>query len=512
MQMDRRPRASNRLPVADVVADDGRAKELRAKKREWCDELKRLQAKLVSLERGMASNMQKAQLPSEFLLEIDEDFAKALNARMSERANLAERVKKIKDSIIILKDGKFPSSKTEYIAALKAVVERIESEIVLFKDFQKEAYGDLLSLERRICAETSALTSRINAFENEDRAAAEAWKAHKVAQTREPDMSPSVATLKTGSSGALAEGNDTIPAPIKQFEDFAARFGHYGGWPENDHRYFVKLRDKLGPQNPNFVDACVEALPTYLNEAIVRHEEWFSEYTFLLSEKKHALAEWKARRSRTLNSAKPGTTETFDDSYEADSQGKAEKNEIEMKRREDQKRRVEQWRKAKERRERESEGKRKEEEAKKSSLVDRRRIEEQTRMKAQADEYRRRKEEAAALKFMEEQARMAEERNRSVPSSEVMERVQKRDADLLRKREALIAAKKQVSIEREQRTAKIRKQALAPSDPDRVLRPTAAFEQRSKVIDRNDDPEKVRAAFSPGKIPHRQTPVWRKGL
>ncbi|KAJ3342094.1 hypothetical protein HDU93_003310 [Gonapodya sp. JEL0774] len=364
----------------------------------------------------------------------------------------------------------------------------------------------LLSAERRTAAEIAASNTRIESFSSEDRAAAEAWIVNK-SGTKTAPFTKSRA-IKTALD---ASEMSNVPLAVRSFEDFVTRFGHYGGWSEQDHRLFVRLREKFGSRNPRFLNSCIEALPSCAPDDISRHEEWYAEYSFLMFEKKRALVEWKSKRDHK-NSIKEDPTTQADTKSDVDA-----KNDEHIKRTDqaDEKRkRIEEWRQCREKQKQEEEAKKLEESEKRAATEERKRAEQQAHLRAKAEEFRHRKAEEAVAKEEEECIQKEQERKRAAMTKELIERLQEKDSLFIQRREELIVAKRKEEMERELRVAKLQKAAefIPTRDPSRVLRPTTASELRSKVTDPERDGEKVRADFAANKIPRKQIPSWRTGL
>lgn len=82
---------------------------------------------------------------------------------------------------------------------------------------------------------------------------------------------------------------------VKDFNDLIGKTGHYGNWKEEDHIYFLKIRQKC-QTIPSIVVEIQKKFPDLSAENIVNHEAWYKIYLELREKQRNSVKAWKKNK------------------------------------------------------------------------------------------------------------------------------------------------------------------------------------------------------------------------
>lgn len=153
------------------------------------------------------------------------------------------------------------------LGSIKEMMEAIECKILILKEHQRDSMKDLLDQERLLALEIKAIQSGID-------------KADSVSLVKNPT------TL-----GKINEHTSNLLPEVVEFQKFAGKYGHEGGWETSNHQAFVKLARKY--QGDKLYRICAKKLPLVSYEEAQAHDEWFREYDEKYKANKDAIQLWK---------------------------------------------------------------------------------------------------------------------------------------------------------------------------------------------------------------------------
>ncbi|XP_057323957.1 coiled-coil domain-containing protein 112-like isoform X1 [Microplitis mediator] len=82
---------------------------------------------------------------------------------------------------------------------------------------------------------------------------------------------------------------------IKDFESLIAKTGHMQNWKEEDHKYFVQIRNKINGI-PALVTEIKKKFPDLSAEKIINHEVWYKIYLELREKQRSSVKSWRAKK------------------------------------------------------------------------------------------------------------------------------------------------------------------------------------------------------------------------
>uniref|UniRef100_A0A1B6EAR7 Coiled-coil domain-containing protein 112 n=1 Tax=Clastoptera arizonana TaxID=38151 RepID=A0A1B6EAR7_9HEMI len=279
---------------------------------------------------------------------------------------------------------------------------------------------------------------------------------------------------------------------VKDFQKFLDETGgHYGGWREEDHLLFLKISSKNKPHKT--AEIIHHQLPDKTLEDVIYHEEWYRKYTNLREAKKKAIRNWKENHQSSQHS---------DEKVKCDDH----MNNIHLKRDPEEKIKIEQWKaeqqlkKDKEREEhkiRELEKQKKETERKKLMLQKREIV----------NNYRKDKLEIEMALSVAQKEQEAQEMRRKAAEAKIMLkqfRIEDRKfTDRLKARRTSLKSEEEVSI---------KSLVVAERDPERLLKPTKVWLERTKKDNTEGEPKEAPQSMFILRVPHLGKPTWRTGV
>ena len=510
-----------------IVEDD-----LAKKKREHLRQLERLRREATKVEREcrlQASSFHhrcnnknnsdnSAREDEENLSNLDVEIKRLSTERESELKRLSQQlsstkisVRKFKESVARSKQRLPPSP--AILDDLRAKMVDIESSVSAFKEKQKSIYDDLNRHELQCVNEIASLEKKMVAWEQQQQ--------HKPLSARSAGGAGAAALRLFPASG---DAVGDLPPAVVAFEKFQQQTGGAcGGWNEEDHSIFLRIRQKHRGKSPAFIEEALPLLAPRSEEDLQNHDEWFNEYERMLAAKKSAIGEWRREKLVKQKEESSSYRETEEGEKEKRRQTEAASRERDEKEKAKKEADVAAWKRAKEE-EKVRELNEKlacEQEAKRKEEADAIR---KAKLKLKAEEFAREREEAKRV-VREEEARkdrMERERKRKTAAEEIL-KFQERDQMTVAQRIVFNQRRVEEEMEKVKRLEKMKENVAVKveRDPDRLVRPTKGMEQRKKAKEQEEEEGKLRsvkgmregaASFNVRQIPHRATPSWRAGI
>ncbi|GLG98727.1 Uncharacterized protein GBIM_05325 [Gryllus bimaculatus] len=288
---------------------------------------------------------------------------------------------------------------------------------------------------------------------------------------------------------------------ISSFQKFLQiHGGHTGGWDEGDHITFIRLLRKY-PNKQMLYTHLQEEFPDKQLEELKEHCQWFAEYEDLKVKQKQAITDWRASKNyslrKTMSCSAPLPVHTI-----AKEEKKLDFCTSEY--REQQKQQLEQWKNMKELEAEMKVLKKKEEQQKQL-------IEEETRklrhaiQKAEVEKYKKKKLKEELAVALEKQAlENAQAEERAYNANKSLKVFRQRDLEVLTRQKEMKdklqqeRTKKQKALEALRETVRIE----AARDPHRLLRPTGAWRERTKVTRSADAGTRLAVPLNVQQMPH----------
>lgn len=420
-------------------------------------------------------------------------------------------VKKFKECVAKSKQRLPPSPAV--MEDLRSKMVDVESNVSAFKSKQKSVYDELNRLEAQCVNEISSLEKKMVAWEQQQQRPL----------TARGGGGGKAASARLYPSGG-AEANVELPAAVVTFEKFQQQSGGIcGGWNEEDHAIFLRLRLKHKGKAPAFIEEALPLLAPRSREDLESHEEWFREYEGLLDAKKKAIEEWRMEKREKQKEESGTYRETEEQESDKKRQTEAERREREEIERAKNEAEVLAWKEAKEEerlaKEEQEAAMKRESKKKEEASAARKAI-----VKAQAEEFAREREE---VKRVAEEAearkeRLERDRKRKTAAEEIL-KFQERDQMTVAQR--IVFNQKRVFEEEEKvkRLEKMKENVVinVERDPERLVKLTKGMEERKKAKEEEEEELKRRAVkgvrngganFNVRQIQHRATPSWRSGV
>ncbi|KAJ9575979.1 hypothetical protein L9F63_007168, partial [Diploptera punctata] len=97
-------------------------------------------------------------------------------------------------------------------------------------------------------------------------------------------------------SKSYISNTDNTRKEILEFQKFLQDHGgHTGGWSEEDHLLFLRLRNK-SKGKITFLSLLRQHFPDISADAMLLHEEWYQQYENLKEKQREAIKDWKATK------------------------------------------------------------------------------------------------------------------------------------------------------------------------------------------------------------------------
>lgn len=464
------------------------------KRRDLIEDLHKSRSRRATLERDLHGLMTRAtcklELNSAFNIVVVKDEE---SKRIVEKSRLFGQVVHVKEAIRRLVES---SSEVASVGIndIKAIMDTIESDILLVKESQRGNFAQLLAEEKRLNQELSVIQERLSLWDRPGGLAEEGQS------TKSQNIDGSLTT-------ATGKESD-VPAEIAAFQDYLVKHGgYYGGWDDLSHHAFLKLRLKHGAKDEKFLAACISTIPGIgLNEAAA-HEAWYKKFILLQDAKKSALQRWRERKE-----AKAGMREQeIQENQMIHSIINQNRNEMEMQDRLAKKLLVEKWKEEQKTKKKEEEIKQSEIKGKLLDLEEKKRRRIHETIKEQVAVFvRQRNEHAEMQKMLIEETERIKMKVQLSTSREELMRMKKKNEDFLSKKKAILHAKIESAIQKEERLEKLRStvHVNVRHDPNRVYRATIGYIARIS----SPKDEFSGNSFTMSSIPKRHIPTWRRGL
>ncbi|XP_066994915.2 coiled-coil domain-containing protein 112 [Anabrus simplex] len=297
---------------------------------------------------------------------------------------------------------------------------------------------------------------------------------------------------------------------VMDFQNFLNSSGGYtGGWDEDDHLLFLRLRRKYTDRN-EFLGALQQEMPDKKFEDILNHEEWLISFDILKARQKKAIEEWRARRSKTKTSQVLDDEDLFllervKPSCANKSKTFLDKDSV------DKKQKVEDWKKQKEE-QKDLEEVRKLEEKKKSLSDWEKRKAKQEMQKTQVERYKAEKfNHEQALRVQKQQLEMEEMEKRAALANKALKAFREQDQEFINRMKNRRARRLSEQEDRLQLPLP-KPKIVAERDPNRLLKLTRVWQERLQKLNEEVSPSFGKPVLHLRNIPHLGVPKWRKGL
>lgn len=384
----------------------------------------------------------------------------------------------VNDSISIFRH-ELVQPKPDKIDYIKKVMESIESQISMIKNYQKSIYDTLLVSESALTAELALFDKELSKYE------------------RPITLPQKFSSSKVRSQ--ISKQHDLHPA-IVEFDKFHSSHGPTNGWGEFEHQMFIKAYNSL-PSDDEIVKNLSPSLPFKSNEQILEQITWFKRYCTLEKAKRDALKEWRdtkeariAKSKQKLNNkiSLEGINSKKQKLYEKERQERlanlnAYKVQKELQRVLEEEKALKLRLEADDR------------EAKRQEYA--------LKQKAKVAAYKERMKIEKEMKLAEEQDLMMSQRSHSTASSSDLMRLHKKNMELVEKKQHAKQEKIIAEFEQQQRLEKMKPKIKVERDPSRLLKKTQGQIHREKDKSASNNP----IVGSRG-MPHKAMPAWRKGL
>ncbi|KAJ8304845.1 hypothetical protein KUTeg_018428 [Tegillarca granosa] len=248
-----------------------------------------------------------------------------------------------------------------------------------------------------------------------------------------------------------------LPPEVAAYEKFLEQTGGLrGGWDEYDHQTFLKFRQRYQGRQI-FLTHLLPAIPTKTEEEINDHEEWYQEYLFLNDRKKDSIKKWRKKKEEEKDDMMSHVGQEEEEEKE-DAKLLKYKEQIEMEKRE------------------------------RFSQLNAYKME----VKARVEEHKQRRLQEQELIRQEEELweREQKERQRQLSARELV-KFRERDQKIVQKKIIKAKTKEEELKEKEKRLERLKGQVSfklfqveveVERDPNRLLKPTAGWKQRTKEI------------------------------
>ncbi|XP_054278140.1 coiled-coil domain-containing protein 112-like [Macrosteles quadrilineatus] len=306
------------------------------------------------------------------------------------------------------------------------------------------------------------------------------------------DSSSAKSTVKT-NSGLTLTSSTTVRPEVEAFQRFLhIEGGHYGGWKEKDHMFFLNTRKKYSLKKT--AEIVHENLPDISLEKVIAHETWYNEYLKLKAAKKTAIEEWK----KTQKAVKVVVKENSQPCPQTEPKPQP-------KRDPNLKEKIEIWKAhcvaAKLER---MEQQRKEEMKKKREDEERKRHQEEKR--ALVNRYREDKLSfELALKTAKETEELEAKREAAVKAATLLKYFRYEDRRFTERQ----IAKKQPQVKPEPR---VKSAVEVKRDPNRLLQPTLGWIYHTRRRSETDTDTNLTTPMDLKHMPRLKKPAWRRGL
>ncbi|KAH0540495.1 coiled-coil domain-containing protein 112-like isoform X1 [Cotesia glomerata] len=125
---------------------------------------------------------------------------------------------------------------------------------------------------------------------------------------------------------------DTDYSEVKDFESLIVKTGHTQHWKEEDHNYFIQIRNKFR-SIPAMVTEIQKKYPDLSTDKIVNHEAWYKVYINLREKQRNSVKLWRAKKEsekkEKIESIKNNELKNISPQYESKSGNEFSDNESE---------------------------------------------------------------------------------------------------------------------------------------------------------------------------------------
>lgn len=406
------------------------------------------------------------------LMEIEEETNKEFNNEMKK---IQRNIKKIQSKVEEFKHELSKDRSTRNVSKIKSLMESTEAFMTDFKETQQEVFRDLIKSEKLCENEIEFINSRIEGLSKP--------RSERTTKTH------------TTSTTSLQHGTN-LPTAVIKFQKYSEASGLTGGWDEQDHSTYVKLRKKYKGSSKEFAAFVQSYMPFRRRDDISKHDAWFKKFIDLKRDKNLAIENWRVEKESL--SKQNGV----EDNIEPVKTGLSE---AELFQQERKKQMVADWKKAKmlEKEEKQRQEIERENLKKRTEFLNR---EEQRKahevVLKQLQEKREQEQRCQWTKEMEYQEDLAERQKHALTN---MKKFQERDQSIITHKLHVRRLKEKEAEIAKIKLEKTKEKVSVPRDSRRLYELTEAWVQR-----RNAEPEEVSVATTAYKMPHRAVPGWRQ--
>ncbi|KAI8817193.1 uncharacterized protein EV422DRAFT_571032 [Fimicolochytrium jonesii] len=464
--------------------------------REFLEQMHQDRSKLQALERELDHAISRQSIQNEVLEAMNALETSWKAQARGERVGLKNKISGIRAAISKLWCHiRTPHEGDTYVSKLKASMESIEADLLAIRDHESKVLEDLVRQEKK-------LTQEINTFEEH----IEAW--NQIAETV-PERLPHTASSKPAPV-SVAKHDDILLPEVMEYQDFISRHGgRFGGWEELSHTTFLKLRQKFGPDSPDFFRACISRIPGIDYNLASQHEKWYQRFCKVTEARKMAIGKWRQRKAAILEREEQALDEETEMKHERSDVDIA----LERAEREEKRRALMEWKTKKA-----AEQATQEQISKLTHRQERERLrkwqeEQKARHDRIADFVRRKAETEALIRRRREERERQERISRASADPESVTRIAQKNKQILERRIAAKEAKAKAEEEKKKHIERLldKVEVHSTRNPARLLQPTEAFQKRLETP-AHDPSEQARTRFEPHILPRRSVPTWRVEL
>jgi len=206
-----------------------------------------------------------------------------------------------------------------FVPMVKQAMLEVETTLDESKQQEKDVFEKLLSDEHDLKTEVDMIEKRLKTILK----SSVAGKSHQV---------------KVGAkiSQILKERN--LPEEVVAFEKYLNMFGPTGGWDDEDHSTYLRLKRRT-KNRAALINAAKGSLVGRTEEDIASHDHWYMQLVELKEAKKVAIEEWKIKKEKDM----AADFEKNDENLKEIEEAQKEKEAREMEAREIKKVEIENW-------------------------------------------------------------------------------------------------------------------------------------------------------------------------
>lgn len=506
-------------------------------KNDWKAEYKQIKKKISSFEADILKLfpfIQTTTLKNE-LIQLYNNEEKCEFDRSKEREDIFLTLSLIRKDIKSFKEKiKYFDKSEANVNKIQEITLSLETKMSDFQTKQMQIFDDLAQQEEKFCNDLDLFSNRLESYENNQIILENKQKKPKPFSTnfiKEQEENEEYSSFysendinekKNKETDEENEENDNEIQEIDhEMEQMKAKItsidkkiksngGVSCGWPDEDHKDFLKIRTKH-KNNINravFFDDCVSAFPLYPPDDIKMHIESFKIYQNLENEKKRLVEEYKMLKTQK----KRKILNIIDEENKIEEKNKENRNINTAENQEKQrklKEQLQEWKRKKLSLKELQNEKKTQQELEKKKLEEQKLKEKKLEISEKLKEYKQNKEK-------EKQTKLQPAPKKTVDPSE-LERIKQKEEQILLKKKELLEKRK---ISEEEKKKKLEKMLETKNIKfsyvdSKLNEQTKAIQgKKNEKFDPRRDQPKLADTFGGvlGKGPSRAIPSWRQGV